>query len=107
MLWHYSEIIKTDPQVFAIVQLPEYIFTWSEGEKWISMWVTNNISEREESFFKFVRTLDLGVAIEILNAKGITEPRQNEISELVSIFCQELFTAKMRGELPTEYLFNN
>lgn len=107
MLWHYNEIANKDGNDFIINQLPEYLFTWSKGDLWISVWVSNNISEPKESFYKLVRTLDLAFALEMLNAKGITQLETEHVKELIGIFAQEMFTAKMRGELPTEYLFNN
>jgi hypothetical protein len=107
MLWHYSEIAKTEPEEFAVKQLPEYLFTWIPGDNWMSMWITNDISEKEDSFFKFIRVVDLALPMEMLMAKGINELDVEHVKELIGIFSQELYTAKMRGELPTEYLFNN
>lgn len=105
MLKHYSEIAKEDGNDFIVNQIPEYLFTWSPGDYWINVWVSNNISEYKESFFKFVRTLDLTQAQEMLELKSHKDLNDETVSRLIAIFAVELFTLKMTGNLPDEYLF--
>ena len=107
MLHHYTEIVKNDGNDFIVNQIPEYLFTWAPGDFWISVWVGNNIAEYKESFFKFVRTLDLMQAKEMLELESHNDLNAEIISNLIAIFAVEVFTNKMTGNLPEEYLFNN
>lgn len=107
MLKHYTEIAKEDGNDFIVNQIPEYLFTWSPGDYWITVWVYNNIAEYKESFFKFVRTLDLTQAKQMLELENHNDIDAEIISQLVAIFAVEVFTQKMTGTLPVEYLFTN
>lgn len=107
MLKHYTEIAQKDGNDFIVNQIPEYLFTWAPGDYWITVWVGNNISEYKESFFKFVRTLDLTQAKEMLGLESHNDINAEIISNLVAIFAVEVYTDKMTGNLSAEYLFNN
>jgi hypothetical protein len=108
-LYTYEEIqdieCYEDGKDFIIKQLPEYLFTWQKGNSWVNLWVTNNVMERQYSFYQFVKTLDLLETSRILTENGEQEIDTEHMEFIVGTFAQMLHAAKINKQLDEEYFF--
>jgi hypothetical protein len=108
-LYTYEEIqdieCYDDGKDFIIKQLPEYLFTWQKGNSWVNLWVTNNIMEREYSFYQFVRTLDLLETSKVITEDGEQEIDVQAMEWIIGTFAQMLHAAKIHNQLDEVYYF--
>lgn len=108
-LYTYEEIqdieCYEDGSDFIIKQLPEYLFTWQKGNTWVNLWVTNNIQERQYSFYQFVKTLDLLETSKVITENGERTIGVVEMHFIVGMFAEMLYEAKQTNQLDEEYYF--
>jgi hypothetical protein len=108
-LYTYEEIqdieCYTDGKDFVIKQIPEYLFTWQKGNTWVNLWVTNNIMEREYSFYQFVKTLELIEAVTEITEYAADEIEVEHMEFIVGTFGQMMHAAKINNQLGEEFFF--
>lgn len=94
-----------DGKDFVIKQIPEYLFTWQKGNSWVNLWVTNNVMEKEYSFYQFVKTLPLLESIEDITEDAGVEIDIPEMEFLIGTFAQLMHAAKINNTLGEEFFF--
>lgn len=102
-LFTYNEIQELeqlkDGSDIKVLQLPEYLFTWSPEKEYVNLWVTNNVGVRsmapEYSFYQFVKALELAES----------DREISKVHALIAMFGLQLFEAKQNNTLPTEFIF--
>jgi hypothetical protein len=106
-LYTYEEIqdieCYDDGKDIVIKQLPEYLFTWQEGNDWVNMWVTNNVMEREYSFYQFVRTLEFKEPLQTIVGDG--KIKFPEMQYILGTFAQMLIAEKNNNTLHEDWYF--
>jgi len=108
-LYTYEEIqdieCYTDGKDFVIKQIPEYLFTWQKGNTWVNLWVTNNVMEREYSFYQFVKTLELLESVVEVTEHTVDEIDTPHMEFIVGAFAQLMQEAKINNQLGEEFFF--
>jgi len=108
-LYTYEEIqdieCYEDGKDFMIKQLPEYLFTWQKGNTWVNLWVTNNVQERQYSFYQFVKTLELLESVEAITEIPSNEIEVGHMEFIVGTFAQMMHAAKINNQLGEEFFF--
>lgn len=94
-----------DGKDFVVKQIPEYLFTWQKGNTWVNLWVTNNVMEKQYSFYQFVKTLDLLQPVVDVTEHEIEEIDTPHMEFIVGTFAQLMHEAKINNQLGEEFFF--